>query len=284
MLGHALFRAFFARPELDAHATARTLDGVERHFSPDLSRKVRVGVDADDLDSLASAFASVRPDVVVNCIGLIKQSPEAAAPLKAITLNALLPHRVAALCRDSNARLIHISTDCVFDGKKGMYTEDDVPNADDLYGQTKMLGEVREPHCVTLRTSIIGHELRSRLGLVEWFLSQTAPVRGFTKAIYSGFPTVEMARIIVDFVLPNRDLSGVYNVSSAPISKYDLLGLVARRYGKEIRIDAHDGFVLDRSLDSTRFQAKTGYRPPAWPELVDAMWRDHREHAAPAAA
>jgi dTDP-4-dehydrorhamnose reductase len=175
--------------------------------------------------------------------------------------------------------MIHISTDCVFDGKKGGYTEKDSPNADDLYGQTKMLGEVCYPHSVTLRSSIIGHELKARLGLVDWFLSQRVPVRGFTKAIYSGFTTIEMARIISDFVLPNPDLSGIYNVSSAPISKHDLLQLVAQRYAKNIKIEPYDGFVLDRSLDSAKFRALTGYVPPPWEKLVEDMHADYQAHA-----
>jgi dTDP-4-dehydrorhamnose reductase len=217
--------------------------------------------------------------VVINCVGLIKQLPLASDPLASITVNAQLPHRITLVCRAAKARMIHISTDCVFDGKKGGYTEKDIPNADDLYGQTKMLGEVSYPHSVTLRSSIIGHELKSRFGLVEWFLSQRGPVRGFTKAIYSGFTTVEMARIISDFVLPNPKLSGIYNVSSAPISKHELLRLVARRYAKNTVIEPFDGVVLDRSLDSAKFRAETGYIPPTWEKLVEDMHADYLAHA-----
>lgn len=278
MLGHTLFRALAKNPNLIVHATARSLDGISGSFLKNLEGNIRNGVDANNFDEVVRALAAIQPDVVINCIGLIKQLPIASDPLTSITLNARLPHRITLICRAAKARMIHISTDCVFDGKRGGYTEKDPPNADDLYGQTKMLGEVSDPHSVTLRTSIIGHELKTRLGLVEWFLSQREPVRGFTKVIYSGFPTIEMARIISEFVLPNPSLSGIYNVSSAPISKHDLLQLVARRYAKKIEIEPYDGFVSDRSLDSSKFRAQTGYLPPSWKKLIEDMRADYQAH------
>jgi dTDP-4-dehydrorhamnose reductase len=219
-------------------------------------------------------LASVQPDVVINCIGIIKQLLLADDPLSAITTNALLPHRISLISRTVGARVIHISTDCVFNGKKGMYTENDQSNAEDLYGRTKYLGEINYPHCVTLRTSIIGHELKGKYGLIEWFLSQTQKVRGFRKAIYSGFPTIELARIILEYVLPNPALNGIYHVSSEPISKYNLLRLVAERYGKAIEIEPYDDFMQDRSLDSTIFRKATGYQPPSWDELIEMMHND----------
>jgi dTDP-4-dehydrorhamnose reductase len=166
---------------------------------------------------------------------------------------------------------VHISTDCVFSGAKGMYVESDFPDADDLYGRSKYLGEVDYPHAVTLRTSIIGHELDGARSLLCWFLAQGGSVRGFTKAVFSGLPTVELARVVRDFVLPHPELHGLYHVSAAPINKYDLLKLVAQAYGKSIEITPHDQLVIDRSLDSTRFKAATGYAPPSWPELVRTM-------------
>ena len=196
-------------------------------------------------------------------------------PIVSITIKALFPHRLALACKTVGARLIHISTDCVFTGDQGGYTEDDSPDATDLYGRTKLLGEVENAHCVTLRTSLIGHELRSRYGLLEWFLSQKSSVRGFARAIYSGFPTVEIARILADHVIPDHDLRGVYHVSSAPISKYDLLKLVASRYDRELQVEHHEDIQCDRSLNSDRFQSVTGYRAPPWPELVDNMHEDH---------
>jgi len=276
MLGHTLFREFSQQEDMDVYATARTGNSLECWFPPALLKKVKVGVDADNFDTVIGAFASVQPDLVINCIGLIKQQSIANDPLSAITINSQLPHRISLVCRTAGARLIHISTDCVFDGKKGQYLETDPSNAIDLYGRSKFLGEVAyPPHCITLRTSIIGHELKGKLGLVEWFLNQEGWVRGFTRAIYSGFPTLEFARIIADYVIPNDQLTGIYHVSSNPISKYDLLKLVAERYKKQIEIDAYEDFVIERSLDSTLFRRLTGYQPPSWSELIDLMYQHY---------
>lgn len=276
MLGSTLLRNLSTRPELSVHATARSSAGLDRWFASDLLTRIHPSVDADNFDSVLRVLGDVRPDVVINCIGVIKQLASAKDPLVTIPINSLFPHRLALACKASGSRLIHISTDCVFSGAKGMYTENDPSDADDLYGKSKYLGEVDYPHCVTLRTSIIGHELSTNYSLVDWFLSQEIPVKGYTRAIYSGFPTVEVARIIAEYVIPNESLSGLYQVSSDPISKYDLLKLVAGQYGKQIEIESFDGFYCDRSLDSTRFRQATSYNPPAWPELVRAMWEDYR--------
>lgn len=275
MLGHVLLRYLSACPEYDVYATARSLVGLGKQFPENLIVRFRAdSVDANYFDSIIRALASIQPDIVINCIGIIKQLPAASDPLTAITVNALLPHRISLISRTAGARVIHISTDCVFNGRKGMYTENDQSNAEDLYGRTKYLGEVSYPHCVTLRTSIIGHELKGRYGLIEWFLAQTQKVRGFRKAIYSGFPTIELARIILDYVLPNPELIGIYHVSSEPISKNDLLRFVAERYGKEIEIEPDEDFVQDRSLDSTIFREMTGYQPPSWDRLIEIMHSD----------
>jgi dTDP-4-dehydrorhamnose reductase len=275
MLGHLLLRYLSAFPEYDVFATARSLTDIRKQFPTDLLARFHPdSVDANHFDSVIRALASIKPDIVINCIGIIKQLPLADDPLTAINVNALLPHRISLIGRTTGARVIHVSTDCVFNGAKGMYTENDQSNAEDLYGKTKFLGEVSYPHCVTLRTSIIGHELKGRYGLIEWFLAQNQNVHGFRKAIYSGFPTIELASIIRDYVLPKPELCGVHHVSSESISKYDLLRLVAARYNKVIEIEPYDDFVQDRSLDSTVFREKTGYRPPPWDKLVEMMHND----------
>ncbi|MHB8076885.1 dTDP-4-dehydrorhamnose reductase family protein [Desulfosporosinus fructosivorans] len=275
MLGHTLLRHLSVDSNLDVYATVRSAKELASWFPMDWMKKVSRDVDVLDSDVLTKVFTDISPDLVVNCIGVIKQVPEAQDPLTTITMNALLPHKVALLCRTIGARLIHVSTDCVFDGEKGKYSERDVSNAHDLYGRTKLLGEVAYPPCVTIRTSIIGHELKGNYGLVEWFLSQEKKVPGFRKVIYSGFPTVELARIIRDYVIPNSDLTGLYHVSSNPISKYELLELIKVQYGKKIEIEAEDSFRLDRSLDSSRFRSLTGYNPPSWPDLVQRMHQDY---------
>ena len=271
MLGHVLFSVLSGRSDLEVQGTGRTIEGFDRWFPPDLRGKIRGGVDAERFESVLGALEAVRPEVVVNCVGVIKQLPAGKDPLVSIAVNSLFPHLLARACREAGARMVHVSTDCVFSGEKGNYREEDRADASDLYGRTKLLGEVDSPGCVTLRTSIIGHELEGRHGLLEWFLAQEGKVKGFARAVFSGFPTVEMARIVAERVIPNEGLAGLYHVASAPIAKYDLLQLVAERYGKTIGIERDEEFACDRSLDASRFREATGYEPPAWSGLVARM-------------
>ncbi|AFM39675.1 dTDP-4-dehydrorhamnose reductase [Desulfosporosinus acidiphilus SJ4] len=271
MLGHTLFNYLSEAPCLDVYATVRSAKELSGWLSIAKIKKLYSGIDILQTDCIVKVLSEVKPDIVVNCIGIIKQLPEAQDPITTLTVNALLPHRLARLCSASGARFIHISSDCVFDGSKGNYDERDFSNAADLYGRTKFLGEVTYPHCLTLRTSIIGHELKGNFGLVEWFLGQKEKVRGFRKVVYSGLPTVEFSRIIRDYVIPNPELSGLYHVSTSPISKYELLKLIAVKYKKTIDIEPDNSIRLDRSLDSSKFRALTGYNPPGWAELIREM-------------
>jgi dTDP-4-dehydrorhamnose reductase len=271
MLGNAVFRTFADDPAHEVFGTARS-DEVRRHFSERAAQWILTGVDVEKGDSLVQSLAVAQPQVVINCVGVVKQRAEAENPLDAVPINTLLPHRLALLCRATGARLVHISTDCVFSGSKGGYLETDFPDAHDLYGRTKLLGEVDYPHAITLRTSIIGHELTSSRGLVGWFLAQSGSVKGYRKAIFSGLPAIELAHVIRDFVLPRAELHGLYHVASTPISKYELLLLVADVYGKEIEVVPDDRLVIDRSLNAERFGAATGYLAATWPELIRRMY------------
>ena len=239
---------------------------------PAAAARLTVVGNIEDPGQQAALFDAVRPDVVVNCVAVGRPAP--ADPMRSIAVYAVLPQRLSQLCKLTGARLIQISSDGVFSGHRGAYTEADVPDADDVYGTSKFLGEVDAPHAVTLRTSIIGHELQGGSGLLEWFLSQQGECRCFTRAIFSGFPTIVLADMIRDIVLPRPDLSGIYHVATRPISKFDLLLLVAERYGKRIKLLADDRPAPDRSLVADRFERLTGYKPPDWPALVDAMYRD----------
>lgn len=270
MLGNAVLRFFLQSEGFQAVGSARSGAAI-RKLPAETRTNVVEGVDVESIDCLRRLFSEVRPQVVINCVGLVKQLAEAEDPLSALPINALLPHRLARLCSVAGARFVHVSTDCVFTGTRGAYLETDAPDAQDLYGRSKLLGEVDYPNAITLRTSIIGHELDSNHGLVGWFLSQNGPVRGFRKAIFSGLPTVELARVIRDHVLPHPALHGLYHVSAAPIDKYSLLKLVAQAYGRSTAITPDENLVIDRSLDSRRFRTATGYQPPDWPELVRRM-------------
>jgi dTDP-4-dehydrorhamnose reductase len=271
MLGNAMFRVMAKHPRLDVYGSARG-ESARHFFSGDLSRRLVVGVDVENHDSLVGVFAQVRPDVVVNCIGLVKQLSDANNPLQAVPINTLLPHRLAALCQAARSRLVHISTDCVFSGVKGNYLETDFPDAYDLYGRSKLLGEVDYPHAITLRTSIIGHELSGNRSLIGWFLAQQGQVKGFVRAVFSGLPTVELAHVVRDIVLPRPELCGLYHVAANPINKYDLLKLVAATYDKPIEIIPSDELVIDRSLNADRLKEATGYVSPDWPELIQRMY------------
>jgi dTDP-4-dehydrorhamnose reductase len=241
---------------------------------PEFPRKqILPNIDVLNGEAIKYAIDSVGPDLVVNCIGLIKQLPPAKEPLPSIVLNSLLPHRLALICGEAGIRMIHFSTDCVFSGRKGGYIESDPSDAEDLYGRTKFLGEVEYPHTVTLRTSIIGRELKTHHGLVEWFLAQKETIQGYTKAIYSGFTTDELSRILVNHVIPHAKLNGVYHVSSNPISKYDLLVLFKKAFRRDLPILLNGDVVSDRSLDSSRFRQLTGYQPPTWEDMIDELGR-----------
>lgn len=274
MLGHTLFSQLFLSDRYDVLATARKADTLAPYFRPEMLRNITSGIDADNFDSIVKVTGDFKPDCIINCIGIIKQLSASTEHIPALSINALFPHRLASLCKAAGARLIHISSDCVFDGIKGNYCEDDVSNASDLYGRTKFLGEPTYPDSVTLRTSIIGHELGTRYGLVEWFLSQTTEVNGFTRATFSGFPTITLADIIINHVLPDTDLHGLYHVSSDPICKYDLLGMIAHEYGIPTRIVPCNDFIANRALDSHRFRQATGYSVPTWEELIRHMHQD----------
>ena len=268
MLGSAVFRYLSENTHHTVRGTTRSV-AAKKQLSTKLQSMVIEGIDVEQTDSLITLFSEFRPDVVVNCVGLVKQLKTAHDPLVVLPVNSLLPHRLSTLCKAVGARLIHFSTDCVFSGDKGMYREEDKSDADDLYGRSKFIGEVTYPHCLTLRTSIIGHELSGSRSLVGWFLSQTGAVDGYEKAIFSGLPTVEIAKVLAEFVLPNKELTGLYHLSAKPINKYKLLLLIAKAYGKDIEINRSSRVVIDRSLDSSRFQSATSYVPPTWSELID---------------
>lgn len=275
MLGSTLLRVFAASEGYIAIGAMRSCAAALKRLpgEPELI----IGLDAGNADNLATVFAKARPHVVINAVGLVKQIADGNTVPAAVPVNTLLPHRLKALASIAGARLVHISTDCVFSGAKGDYSEDDTPDGTDVYGLSKYLGEVTGSNVITLRTSIIGHELNSNKGLIEWFLSQKGKVQGFQKAIFSGLPTVELSRVIRDYVLTNPGLNGLFHVSAEPINKYELLRLVSEIYLHDIIIEPDDSLAIDRSLNSSRFRLATSYIPPNWSDLVHAMRNSRTE-------
>ena len=270
MLGHAMLRLFLDTPGLEARGTVRS-EHARDVLPADLVPAVTSGVDLADPDRVVDIVARERPEVVINCVGLVKQREAAADPLAALPINALLPHRLAQLCGLAGARLVHFSTDCVFDGAQGHYRESDLAAPVDLYGRTKLLGEVDAPQAITLRTSMIGPELTVHRGLLDWFLGQTVAIRGYRRAIFSGLTTFEVAKMVRNHVLTRPELHGVYHVGGDAVSKFDLLNLISRVYGHNVTIEPDDSLVLDRSLDSSRFGTATGYVPPSWSQMIIEM-------------
>lgn len=271
MLGHKLTQVLSEQYKI--YATLRNSHITALKSSPQVHFIENITV--DNIDSIIHALKSSKPQFIINCIGIVKQHTAAKDPISSISINALFPHRLAQICQAANIRLIHISTDCVFSGNQGNYRETDFPDADDLYGRTKLLGEVDTEGCLTIRTSIIGRELESTHGLIEWFLSQeNKTVKGYQKAIFSGFTTLALANIISTIINEFPQLSGLYHVASEPISKYELLNLVKQIYQVSINIEPDDSVNCDRSLNSEKFRQATGILPPSWPNMIQQMYQD----------
>jgi dTDP-4-dehydrorhamnose reductase len=268
MLGHELVRALSERHEV--HATVRDPDAARRHG---VGGELHAFV-ASRPEDLGAVLGAVRPAAVVNCIGLVKQLEEASRPASAIALNALFPHQAAQAAAEQGARFLHVSTDCVFAGTlepPARYTEDDTPDARDLYGLSKLLGEVTAPGALTIRTSIIGWELERASGLLEWLASQAGrPVRGFANAWFSGLTTRALAAVIEELLTEHPNLEGLFHVAADPINKYDLVVALNDALGLGCTVERAEEPRINRSLDPARFRAATGIEAPSWPEMIDA--------------
>jgi dTDP-4-dehydrorhamnose reductase len=276
MLGHQLLKSWQRHHEVRVtlHGSA---DKYEQ-YGLFTSGNAFFGVDVLDFASISAAVNTFKPEAIVNAVGIVKQRSEASDAILSIEVNSLLPHRLSQLCSETGARLVHLSTDCVFSGDKGMYTEGDLEDARDLYGRSKLLGEVGDENSATLRTSIIGMELSRNKSLIEWFLAQRGEVSGFTSAIYSGFTTIEMARIINKVLTEHPDLHGVWQVASDPIDKFSLLEILQKALGDGLRTLApNDDFVCDRSLDGRRFSERVGYQTPSWETMLGELAEQIKE-------
>jgi dTDP-4-dehydrorhamnose reductase len=269
MLGHQLYHA--ARARFETWVTVRQDAAAGHPLFPEPPRVI-TGVDATRPDSYADAIARLRPHAIINAVGLIKQRSEGGDPVEAIQINALFPHQLGRCAAAAGARLIHLSTDCVFSGRRGGYCESDLADATDLYGRSKLLGEVTGPGALTLRTSMIGRELSSTRGLVEWFLSRgNQEASGFTHAIFSGLTTPVLAALILEIVERHPHLTGLYHVSAAPIDKHRLLHLLNAAFGANVRITPSDRLQIDRSLDGSRFREATGFVAPSWKAMINDL-------------
>ncbi|MFZ1701771.1 MAG: SDR family oxidoreductase [Pyrinomonadaceae bacterium] len=271
MLGHKLFQVLGR--DFEVFTTIRREFLAVERFAIFEQQRTLANLDATSEKDLVGALEKVRPDVVINCVGIIKQID--STPERMVQINTLLPRRLARLSAELSFRLISISTDCVFSGTKGNYTETDTADAHDPYGRSKRAGEVTGPNCLTVRTSIIGRELDTSHSLVEWFLSKRgSEVGGYVNAIYSGFPTLIFAEIVARLIRDHPDLSGLYHISSDPISKFDLLDLVNKAYDANVELAPDPSLVIDRSLDSAKFRTATGFIPESWNAMIERMAAD----------
>ncbi|WP_446470096.1 dTDP-4-dehydrorhamnose reductase family protein [Xenorhabdus stockiae] len=277
MLGGSLFRYFSSSKNYDVLGTTRS-ESTASLIKQLGFKNIISDINVDNLISVENIIREFKPDFLFNCIGIIKQLDAAKNNICSIEINSLLPHKLAKLCTMHGTKLIHFSTDCVFNGKEGNYFESDLSDAVDLYGKTKHLGEVTYDGHLTLRTSIIGHELSSNNSLIDWFLSQSNDVKGFSKAIFSGLPTCYMAEVIDKYVLPYNSLSGLRHLSVSPINKYELLNLVNLTYGKNIHIHESQDLIIDRSLNSTLFKKETGFQEENWKNLIEKMHNEYKKY------
>lgn len=274
MLGHKLWLNF--RDRFNAYVTLRQPLSEYAHLNLFDPKKSFDNVDVKSNENLLRVLEKIKPNVIINCIGIVKQVPAAKDPILSIKINSLLPHELEKMAKIYGAKLIHISTDCIFEGGKGNYTEEEPSRADDLYGLTKLLGEVSSPPTLTLRTSIVGRELARHLGLLEWFLSRKRgqKVSGYTKAIFSGFTTQVLAQTLAWIITSHRDLTGIYHLSSFPISKYELLKKLQKVFNLDIEIVPFDDFHCDRSLNGSHFNSATGFTPPNWDAMIQGLKKE----------
>jgi dTDP-4-dehydrorhamnose reductase len=277
MLGHKMYQKFKNR-----HDTFVTIRNYKQYRKYNLFQEDKViePFSVEDNKNIQNVMDKLHPDYVINCIGITKHQSISNNPIQMITVNSLFPHRLSLICDKIGVKLIHISTDCVFSGKKGGYKENDFADADDLYGRTKFLGEVKDiKNTLTIRTSIIGRELRTSFGLIEWFLSQNGgSVKGFKNAVFSGFTTSVLTDIITDILEKHSELYGLYHISAEPINKYELLNLVKEKFNLNIEIKPYDEFYCDRSLDSSKFRKKTGFISLSWEYMIDGLFAENRQY------
>jgi dTDP-4-dehydrorhamnose reductase len=274
MLGHKLVEVWQDR--FNVWTTIRNNFQQYERYKIFNSDKTFENINIQNISLVRETIKQIKPNVVVNAVGVIKQVPLAKNIIDTLTINSIFPHQLSELTEEFQFRLINISTDCVFSGVKGNYSECDLADAHDLYGKSKHLGEVSTGNCLTLRTSIIGRELETAHSLVEWFLSNRGKsVKGFINAIYTGFPTVVLADILSNLIKNYPDLCGLYHVSSGPINKFNLLTLINEAYQAEIEIEPFEDFVIDRSLDSSKFREATGFEPINWIEMIRIMAADN---------
>lgn len=276
MLGHKVFQVFREAGEDVRGVMRRTKDSCTG-FPMLQEPGVLDGTGVETADDVLATFEWAQPDVVINCIGLVKPLAKDAA--KTITINSLLPHTIARVATLASARLLHISTDCVFSGSEGGYSEESIPDAEDLYGRSKLMGEVTYGGHLTIRTSIIGRELNTSRNLIEWFLATEGTVQGYRRAFFSGLTTKALAEVLLGLA-HQPEATGLLHVAGERVNKNDLLCMLQRAYGhNQTRIEPFDNEFIDRSLKAER-AVTLGVVVPSLPRMIDDMAGENSMYAA----
>ena len=270
MLGNTLIKYLTAKNNVEVEFTVRN-KSKQKLCKANFKKDAKYLADANDPSSILEAIEHYKPNFCINCLGIIKQREEAKDYIKSIQINSLIPHLIADYCKRNQSQLIHISTDCIFSGKKGNYLDNDIPDPVDLYGKSKLLGEVSNSNATTIRTSIIGPELNSSNGLFEWFKKKEGLIYGYKNAWFSGLTTIELSRVIYKFLIKNKVKNDIYNISSDPINKYELLKLINKLYDLKKEIICDDSVKIDRSLNCDKFSRETGYKKINWENMIIRM-------------
>lgn len=260
MLGFTLFNYLKTKKKLKVFGTIRKKVSKQKN--------ILTKIDIKDFKLLKKRILEISPDMIINCIGIVKSEVKNISKYQVIKINSKLPNYLNKISSKLNFKLVHISTDCVFSGKNKINSEKSVTKPLDLYGKSKLAGEFKSNTNIVIRTSIIGHEIDYKRGLLEWFLKQEGSIFGFSKAFFSGLTTLELSKIIYEKIIFKKDLSGIYHVSGKKINKYNLLKKIRKIYNKKINIKKESKFSINRSLDSTRFISRTGYVKKNWDIMI----------------
>jgi len=270
MLGHVLVNSFSS--DFNLWCTVRNKsEKLLKALNVDKD-KIIDNIDIENFEKLYDLISEIKPDVIVNCIGIVKQVSDAKNINKSLLVNSLLPNYLKLLSNFHNFRLIHISTDCVFSGNKGNYKEEDICDASDIYGKTKILGEINQNNCLTLRTSFIGPEIETNNGLLNWFINNDSnEVSGYKNALFSGFTSIELSKIIKRIIMDYKNISGIYHLSSSPINKFDLLNLINEIFGLGKNIIPLEEPSINRSLNSNKIKKILNFDFLTWKNMIEEL-------------
>ena len=273
LLGNTITKYFLQKEDIQTYASIRDYSKLEL-FNNKYHKNFLIINDVLDFGETKKTLKKIKPDILINCLGITNKENllKPSQIENCISINSLFPHMLQRICSELGTRIIHFSSDCIFSGRKGFYSENDIPDPPNIYGKSKLLGELNYENTLTIRKSVIGHELVSKKGLLEWFLAQKDFVHGYKNVIFSGLTVLELARVIDNYVLPRRDLKGILNLAGESISKFDLLKIIADIYKKSAQIIPNEKIQINRTLNGSQFNNLTGYKMKSWPSLIKSMY------------